>query len=69
MQAQTMEQLRYHWPLVGGPHPVWTVCWPETRTVAGTKLLGNVFFCLVHKGKQLYIHEEVERSIIDISVI
>lgn len=55
-QAQTMEQHRYHSPPVRGPRPVWTVCWPETHTVAGTNLLGNVLSFLVHKGRQLSQH-------------
>ena len=39
---------------MGGPHPVWTVFSPETRTAAGTTLAGNVLSFLSQKGKQLF---------------
>ena len=58
MQAQTWKQHRYHWPAVGGPYPVWTVFSPETRIVAGTKLLENVLPFLNHKGRKLFQHVE-----------
>lgn len=51
MQVQMMEQHRCHWPPVRDPYPAWTVFWPETHTVAGTKLLGSVLHFLIYKGR------------------
>lgn len=52
-QAQTTGQHRYLWPPAGGPAPAWTVCYLETPTVAGTRLIKNVPSCPVQTGRQL----------------